>query len=303
MRGFALVILLLIFSSNSFGQTLFATEYSNGIEKVIKIKNGSVQKYSGAVKGFYWDTGKNDRELLTGKQNFLILNKLGDSGVEGVDTVFAFENEIWGITIQYPDAYIVTSSSEEAFYKNSNLHYLNLISLKTHEVSLPDSLNFLNINLSPNRKYLSFIHTQQIEDPEATTYYYMLYDIKRNSFTAFDTADYFEEEWFAGFDDGPMSSWVNGNKIFYHKRTKEYPNGSVISFSLKSKNLKKEVSIPLESKRLNSFAVSGECAYFIDKAKGEKPKIFVFNIDRNEKREIYEVPEKGDFLLNTIRIK
>lgn len=301
MKSFVLIFSFISFSLQGFGQTLFAVEYSDGEQNFIKIENNSIYKYPNIINGPYWGIGKNKSQVITSNRKALMSSTLGKSSIKAIDTIHTFGDEIWGLTVVYPLAFVVISSNEGTFYEKSSLYTLNLKSSKVEKIDLPDSLNFLNISLSPDKRFISFIHTAHIEDPEKTTYYYILYDRRNDKLTIFDTASYFEGEWFAGFDDGPMSSWINRNEILYYKRTEKDVNGSIFSYTIDSKKIKEEISIPLSSRRLKSFSAKENCLYFIDKVQGEKSKIFVF--DKTKKKVLYEVPYEEDFLLNHIEIK
>lgn len=179
----------------------------------------------------------------------------------------------------------LTSNQEYCFFSetcNENYRFdsielkkININSFAVERVNIPDSLNFLNINISPNGELLSFIHFSNYNNSEEANeiYYHLIYNLSNQSIISIDTAIYSNQERFAMPDDGLLSKWIDNENLLYFK--KNSINGNIYKYNIPTRTKNVDIAVPISRIRCfthkdgNYFFVNGKseiCIY--SKAEG-----------------------------------
>jgi hypothetical protein len=220
--------------------------------------------------------------------DILQISKTSLSSNEKEDIYYNPQGSI--LEISGNDDYCFFSEVKNELYRfdSIELKRINLSNNHVENLALPDSLNFLNINVSPNGGLISFVHYSAPVNPMPKIYYLFVYDFLKDKLLTIDSADNQNNEWFGRVDYGPVATWIDNENLLYFRKDKNSPNGRIYHFNIC--NGSKQLSIDVPEPRIRCFAYQDGRYYFLENGKT------IYSVDKKGTRKVWYESEGSKYL-------
>lgn len=288
MKQLLLISIILILPIKVFCQELFFVEtFKVGYKSVDSLScfnNNSITRY--AIEGgsnFY--VTSNSEVVIPNLYDLTIFNLKKNK----TDTTIELPNiphAETGDREEYLLSFDMTQNGEFYYELGAETYRLEKNECKLYKfknnsiekIDLPNGMNFINFDISPNGKEMAFAFTEEKDEYNIETLFVL--DFAKKELSRIDTAYQF------GFDiNEKFTFWENDN-LFYLK------NGIILKYDLERKSIK-EMEIPI-SKPIDSFVKLKNNFYLISDEK-------LWKWNGEELKVIYE-PKKLNYI-STLRIK
>ena len=286
-------LVISIYSVNlTFSQEILFLERSKSKDFLVRKINNEVSRKELTVSVHHWSLWESN--LYT--SNIYSISKVDFESGNTKEIYKSKNSSILEFTSNDRSGYFTEVKAELDRFESSKLFKIDLCSGKIKKVSISDSLNFSQLNISENGNFLTFIHTSNHENEQNIEFLLICYDIQSEEVKIIDRAKGGEMEFMGMIDDGKQSQWISNNKILYYKNDNYVENGSIYSYDLYNKMIVKEIDVPFA--RSKCFAYYNNRYYFI--RKGEK----IISTDKSgDERVEYEIAKSDRFIPRLIIVR
>ena len=288
MRNIAF-ILTLLFTVHAYSQELYFVEHYHttgytAIDSLTKLSQNKLTRYAcNAGENFY--VTKDSKIIVPNLYSLtyfdLKQNKIIKTVSLGIDnSKLTPDREKYLLSFDAtPDSTVYYEIASETYRLDKN--ECKLFKSKEHEttkVRIPEGLNFINFDISPDGKKMAFVYTKEKKEYNIETLFIL--DLKTSELTKVDTTYSFT------FDINEKFTFWDNNELYYLK------NGKLYIYDSTKKNIR-EIRIPIKY-QIDNFVKQSNSFYLISKNK-------LWEWNGSVLKLIYEPPKLN--YISTLRIK